>query len=131
MPTKDSCHDSVVRALQKEGLQIVDELVKIRTSDLYIEVDIEAEDTNRHLFIEVKCFPQKNKTQELHIAFGQYFLYRSILTRRRPDALLFFAVPLAVYTQLFTESIRQTVQDNHVKIILIDTEQEVIVRWIE
>ncbi len=131
MPTKDSCHDSVIAALRKNGWQIVDELVKIRTGDLYIEVDIEAENTNNHLFIEVKCFPQKNKTQELHIAFGQYFLYRSILTRRRPDALLYLDVPLAVYTQLFTESILQTIQDNRVKIILIDTEQEVIVRWIE
>jgi hypothetical protein len=133
MPKLDKCHPKVVQALQKDGWT-VNPKPKRRTtpnSDMIIHIDLEAWKANtQRIFVEVKCFPKKNKTQELHIALGQYILYRGFLAEQGETTPLYLAVPEPVYADQFNAIIRQTILDNAIKVVVIDLAQEVIVQWI-
>ncbi|MHB8625182.1 MAG: element excision factor XisH family protein [Aggregatilineales bacterium] len=131
MPAQDSCQPQVVHALQKEGWAIVDtSTVLYATPDMPIFIDLEAFKADVHIYIEVKCFPRANRTQELHIAFGQYVIYREVLARLRPNMSLYLAVPHN-NPDLATPTFQAAINNNHVKIILIDLEKERIVGWNE
>jgi hypothetical protein len=138
MPALDSCHQQVVRALQKEGW-IVENLSPAFPSldDRPIVIDIEAwrGDNGREyrvLFIEVKCFPEAGSfTTELYKAIGQYLYYRKVLTEREVSSPLYLAVPMKVYDENFGETTRQLLSDNHIRLVIVDLALEVIVRWID
>jgi hypothetical protein len=92
MPAQDRCQLQVIHALQREGWTVEDQSsVLYATPDMPVFIDLEAFKANRHNYVEVKCFPRANRTQELHIAFGQYIVYREVLARLRPNMLLYLA----------------------------------------
>ena len=134
MSKLDACHWQVVHALEKDGwtvdakpLALVD-----RISAMMVKVDLYAErEENGRIIVEVKCYPEHNKTQELYISFGQYMLYRTFLEVRGISSPLYLAVPKDVYEQLFHRIIRKAIQDNGIKLIIVDIEAEVIIEWIE
>jgi XisH protein len=129
MPAKDSCHDQISRALQKDGWTISPKQPRL-AADIFAYIDIEAHKDERNAFIEVKCFPGANDTQELYIAFGQYIVYRELLARLKPEAILYMGVPESSFAG-FPTTVLNTIQNNHVKIIVVDIESETIVRWID
>jgi hypothetical protein len=99
-------------------------------ADIYAYIDIEAHKDEQRAFIEVKCFPGANDTQELYITFGQYIVYRELLAQLVPSAKLYLGVPESVFIE-FRTTVLNTIQNNHVKIIIVNMETETIVRWIE
>src|SRR5947209_6128923 len=102
MPALDECHDQVVHALQKQGWITRKPLALTGEDGFQIYIDIAAERptfTGKR-YIEVKCFPQHNKTQEIYIAFGQYILYRAFLVKWKVDATVYLAVPTTAYEKL-------------------------------
>jgi hypothetical protein len=129
MPAKDSCHDAISRALQKDGWYINPRQPRL-VADIFAYIDIEAHKAEQNVFIEVKCFPGANDTQELYIAFGQYVVYRELVARLKPEANLYLGIPESVYAG-FTATILNTIHNNHVKIIIVDIETEAIVRWMD
>ena len=128
MPAKDSCHDEVSHALQKDGWNINPKQPRL-VADIFAYIDIEAHKDEQDAFIEVKCFPGANDTQELYIAFGQYIVYRELLAWLKPEAKLYLGIPDSVFAR-FPTTVLNTIQNNHVKIIVVDLETETIVRWI-
>src|SRR5688572_2167293 len=130
MPTQDTCQPEVIAALQKDGCIIIGQQVHIPKPDLYIFIDIEAAKEDQQAFIEVKCFPEANSTTEFYIAIGQYLLYRQVITTQKPDATLYLAIPEHIFNT-FGETYRDTLSDNHVKMIVVNIQMEVIAQWIE
>jgi hypothetical protein len=130
LPAKDRCQDEVVRALQKDGWQVNTKPPRLNVMDIYVHIDLEARKPDEHLYIEVKYFPGYNDSQELYISFGQYVIYREILAKVLPNAVLYLAVPKEVYENVFTDTIRSTAFNNRVQMIVVDIESEVIVQWI-
>lgn len=68
---------------------------------------------------------------EFHTALGQFINYRGALKRRQPERVLFLAVPVTTYKTFFQLDFPQAmIEENEVKMIIYDVEQEVIFKWI-
>ncbi len=130
MPTEDICQPQVVTALKKDGWIITGQQVYLLKGEHAIFIDIEAAKQPQHAFIEVKCFPENNTSTEFYIAVGQYLVYRQILSTQKPQHRLYLAMPQVVY-EMLTDVHRDTLGDNHVKLIVVNIEEEVVAQWIE
>jgi hypothetical protein len=95
-----------------------------------IFIDIEAFKAGTPIFVEVKCFPRAYRIQELHIAFGQYVIYREVLARLLPNTSLYLAVPHD-NPDLGAPNFHAAIVNNHVKMIFVDMKAERIVSWNE
>src|SRR6185369_6134984 len=111
----DSCHWQVVHALEKDGWTVNPKPTRLvnEISGMIIKVDLRAErNVDQRIFVEVKCYPEENKTQELYISFGQYILYRTFLEKEGIDIPLYLAVPKEVYERNFHVIIQAAIQNN-------------------
>jgi XisH protein len=137
MPAIDSCEPSVIRALEKEGWQIVNRPCTIALKDgRRLFADLKAkrqiDDEQQIIIIEVKCFPESSsQIEEFYRAFGQYMTYAKILARYDDDEILYLAVPSSVYDTLFQKDpFKDMLEDSNVNLIVCDMESEEIVKWI-
>ena len=137
MPALDNCHEQVVNALKKAGWIITRTSKYFRIKKRTIFIDIEAQQNNNGhsqeiLLVEVKCFADKDTlTQELYAAIGQYLVYRTILTELANSATLYLSVPSKIYDTVFDESIRKLIQEQAIKLLIVDLETETINQWLE
>jgi len=76
----------------------------------------------------VKCF-KEGVQNEFYVAVGQYISYRNVIRTQRPQHTLYLAVPENVYDD-FTSVQREILTENHVKLMIVNLELEVITRWI-
>jgi XisH protein len=99
--------------------------------DLAAEKLIAAERKNEKIAVEVKSFLEKpSAISEFHTALGQFINYRGALRRRDPERILYLAVPLTTYRTFFQLDFpKEMVEENRVKMIVYDVENEVIVQW--
>ena len=130
MPTEDTCQPQVLTALQKDGWTITGQQIYILKGEHAVFIDIEAVKEDQQTFIEVKCFPENNTSTEFYIAVGQYFVYRHILSTQKPHHTLYLAIPEDTYDAL-TDVYYDTLHDNHVKLVIVNIEMEIVIRWIE
>jgi XisH protein len=140
LPALDSCHAQVVRALRKAGWTIADKPKYIgdAQTETFVYIDIEAIYQGNNeiarsstIYVEVKCFPRKNATQEVYIALGQYLIYRAILDKQAVEVQLYLAVPRTFFEATFAALFRQVLQDNRIMVVVVDLATETIVEWIE
>jgi hypothetical protein len=140
LPKLDNCHEQIVRALSKDSWIISDKpkYVADAETEMFVYIDIEAhmkpngsEAQTRLIYVEVKCFPGKNPSQEVYIALGQYLTYRALLKRQAILVPLFLAIPKTVHQATINAVLRQALHDNHIMLIVVDLDREVIVEWIE
>lgn len=129
MPAEDICHPQVLTALKKDGWSITGQQVYILKGDHAIYIDTEAAKEPQQVFIEVKCFPENNTSTEFYIAIGQYLVYRQILSTQKPHHLLYLAIPEDIYDSL-TDIHRDTLRDNHVKLMVVNMDMEIVAQWI-
>jgi XisH protein len=105
MPAKDFFHDTVKKALYKDGWIITDEnlFIEVEEVDFYIDLTAEkilvAEKTGQKIAVEVKSFLGTSDVTEFHSTLGQCFNYRLALRLTEPDRTLYLAVPEDVYSQ--------------------------------
>ncbi len=137
MPAKDIYHDTVKNALIKDGWTITDDplSLKIGKKDIFIDIAAEkllvAEKQGQKIAVEVKSFVGTSEVEDLKNALGQYVLYEKILKRQLSERILYLAIREIIFNRLFTEEIGQILlEDNTIKIIVFDPEQEVITKWI-
>lgn len=137
MPAQDSIHDSVVRALRKDGWTITHDPLTLEYGDLYLFVDLAgeravvAERGADRIAVEVKTFGSKSKVADLQQAIGQYALYRSILSRVEPERVLHLAVPVESYNGVFSSPAGEAVRsDVGVRLVVVDVAREEVVSWI-
>jgi len=136
MPQYDAYHETVKRALVKDGWTITDDPLVIEYEDLRLFADLGAEQTfaaekaGRKIAVEVKVFGAVSFIDDFHKAAGQYGNYRALLRRIEPDREIFLAVSLGVYeTDFQRPSIRDLTADLEIDLLVFDPHQEEIVLW--
>ncbi|MFY7801946.1 MAG: XisH family protein [Limnoraphis robusta] len=136
MAAKDIFHDSVRRALEKEGWKITDDPLFLRFGgvDMYIDLGAErllaAERNGEKIAVEIKSFVGSSATTEFSTALGQFLKYQLALEEEQPDRLLYLAIPLDADSSFFSlELPRLLIQRYHVLLIVYEPENEVIIQW--
>jgi XisH protein len=137
MPKLDIIHYAVKNALIKDGWTITDDpyVIQYRRTTLYADLGAEqpiaAERGGQKLVIEVKSFIGASKIQDLKEALGQYDIYRYLLEETAPDRKLYVAVSAIAYKSFFTQDVIQLIVNRHqLPLIIVNTEVEEIVQWI-
>ncbi len=115
MPRKDLYHDTVVAALEHDGWTITDDplVPSYGKKDVYVDLGAErmlgAAKDGREIAIEIKSFVSPSDVQELHMAVGQYNVYRDILVDTGSKRALYLAVPRRAYEGIFADQLGQLV----------------------
>lgn len=137
MPAKDIYHDTVKRALQKDGWIITHDPFPLQigrkrlSADLGAERLINAEKGTQKIVVEVKSFVGRSDVRDLEQALGQYILYRQVLNEMRIDRSLYLAIPQPIFNSEFTIELGQVLLKNQIiKLIVFDDKSEAIVQWI-
>jgi len=136
MPAKDIYHDAVKNALIKDGWTITADpyfiiYKKLRlVADLGAERSLSAKRGDEKIVIEVKSFVNPSFIYDLERAVGQYIIYRNFLTKTAPDHQIYLALSQLVYQANFDETIQIVIDENQLKLIIVDTDKEVITKWI-
>ena len=99
--------------------------------DLGAEGLFAAEREGEKIAVEVKSFLERTSAiSEFHTALGQFINYRGALRRREPERTIYLAVPLTTYNTFFKLDFpKEMVEENQIKMIIYDAEQEAIVEW--
>jgi len=134
---KDIYHDTVKRALQKDGWTITHNPFPLQigrkrlSADLGAERLINAEKGTQQIVVEVKSFVGRSDVKDLEQALGQYVLYRQVLNEMQSARNLYLAVSEEVFNSVFTIELGQVLlKNNLVKLIVFDKESEAILQWI-
>ena len=137
MPAKDIYHDTVKRALQKDGWIITHDPFPLQigrkrlSADLGAERLINAEKGTQKIVVEVKSFVGRSDVKDLEQALGQYILYRQVLNEMRIDRSLYLAIFQPIFNSVFTIELGQVLLKNQIiKLIVFDDKSEAIVQWI-
>jgi len=138
MPRLDEHHESVKKALVKDGWTITNDPFTIDFEDATLFADLAAERTiaaqkeNEKIAIEIKTFGSNSAYDDLEKAFGQYQVYRSFLRKLEPAREIFLAVSDEKYDKIFTRaSVKFLVTDLQIKLLVFNAEMEEIVKWIK
>jgi len=137
MPAKDIFHDKVRRALEKDGWTITDDPYSLKWDDnknLFVDLAAEkllaAQKDSEKIAVEIKTFIGKSTMQDLHLAIGQFVVYRTAIQEKEPDRILFLAVPMEILRDVFgTNKAGILVEGIGLKLFGFDVEKEVIVEW--
>ncbi|MEZ4658133.1 MAG: element excision factor XisH family protein [Caldilineaceae bacterium] len=135
----DLIHDAVKHALIKDGWSIEKEHFKIEYEEIEVYADllarrgpIVAEKDQRTIIIEVKTFAGRSFIRELQQALGQYDLYLDLIELTSLNYELYLAVSDSIYEQFFLRTAtRQIIARRHLRLLVVNVEQEEIVSWIQ
>ena len=137
MPAKDIYHDTVKRALIKDGWKITAENFQLPWGGTRAYIDIiadelfVAEKEGRKIAVEVKSFVGQSNLSELEKAVGQFIIYRFAMRREDPERELFIAVGERIYNKLFVHpDVIELIESEDLKIVVFDESKQVLVRWI-
>lgn len=137
MPAKDTYHDTVRSALEKDGWMITDDPLTLKwgIKDLFVDFGAQkllaAQKNDIKIAVEVKSFIGASPMTDLQKGLGQYILYLDILARIQPDRDLYLAIREETFSEIFEEPIGQLLLENKRKrLLVVNPEEEVIVQWI-
>ena len=137
MPAKDIYHETVKRALQKDGWIITHDPFPLQigrkrlSADMGAERLINAEKGTQKIVVEVKSFVGRSDVKDLEQALGQYILYRQVLNEMGIDRSLYLAISQPIFNSVFTIELGQVLLKNQIiKLIVFDDKSEAIVQWI-
>lgn len=135
---RDLIHYHVRRALEKEGWNIKSDPYRLSVDGVTLEIDlgaekvVQAEKNGEKIFIEIKTFNQKSILYAFYGAFGQYICYRDGLRDSDINAPLYLAIPLSVFEKIEENLfLSQRIRQHNVKVIVVDTINEIIEKWIK
>jgi hypothetical protein len=137
MPSFDQCHSQVMRALQKDHWNITEQQVPMKLGRRRVFVDLLASrGTNGSrqelALIEVKCFSDaQNTSQEIYTAIGQYILYRAMLRELELDIPLYLSIPETIFNNVFDIVVQRAIADSQIKSVIVNLDEERVVRWNE
>jgi len=138
VPQRDAYHETVKRALEKDGWKITHDQYVIQYGELRMMADlgaekiIAAEKGTRRIVVEIKVFGGGSFINDLHRTTGQYGNYRSLLRRINPDRHLYLAISNQIYDDYFQgEGVGEIIADQQIKIVVFDHLKEEILQWID
>jgi len=132
VPAKDHYHDTVARALIKDGWIISGEQVFIKLPERRLWIDLEAANADSRILVEVKSYVRiQSPVESLAASVGKYIIYRSSLDRLRDNRSLYLAIPENAFKGIFSETLGQLViQRAKISLLVYDPSKEEIMRWI-
>jgi XisH protein len=138
MPAKDIYHNAIRFALVKDGWEILTEdyTLEYEGDRLYVDIaaekSIAAEKQGRKILVEVKSFLGRSFFKDLEQAVGQYVIYRDILVETELEFKLYLAITKGIYKSHFQRKLAQMIVNrNRVSLLVVDSDSEVIDRWID
>jgi len=137
MPARDIYHQTLVNTLVKDGWEITDDPLHLTYGkrEMYVDLGAEhpigAKKAGRKIAVEIKSFVGPSNLRELEIALGQFVLYREILSQQEPDRIMYLAVTVTAYEDVFTDALGQlAIESQELHLIVFDERTERIVQWI-
>jgi hypothetical protein len=137
MPQYDLYHDTIKKALVKDGWIITDDpfLIAYKGVRLYTDLGAEkllaAEKPEHKIVVEIKVFNSPSIMTELEKAVGQYGIYRTFLKRVNPDRQLYLAIAQDVYQEFFQRpAIQDIITDHQISLLVFEPTSEEIIQWI-
>jgi hypothetical protein len=137
MPAKDIFHNTVKIGLEKEGWAITSDPLYLDFGGVEIYIDlaaeklIAAEREGEKIAIEVKSFIGSSAISEFHKALGQFINYRTALSQKEPERIMYLAVPNITYETFFKlELIQLVTKTQNIKLIVYNPNKEEIEQWI-
>ncbi len=137
MPARDLLHQTVKKALIKDGWKITHDPFTIAFGirrvyvDLGAEPLVAAEKQGQQIAVEIKSFVGLSKVSDLERAVGQYAIYKSWLSRKEPERALFMAIDQEAFDILFLDISGQVIlEDYQIKVVVVDVVKEQIEKWI-
>lgn len=138
MPRKDTYHDVVRTALEKDGWQVIDDPLRIVAGGVGLFIDLSAEPImsaereDSRIAIEIKSFEIQSQITSFYEAFGKYLTYEKALLMNKMNLELYLAVPKRAYDTIFKkELVKQLVLDYKVNIVVYSTINQSIISWIK
>lgn len=138
MARRDVIHDTVKAAMIKDGWQITADPYRIVFRDATLEADMKADKLiaatrqNRSIIIEVKSFLQRSFIHEFLAACGQYQAYTFLLEEKGQTETVYMAISEVVYRSEFrSDAVQVLMRRFALRLLVVDTEGEEIVQWIE
>jgi hypothetical protein len=138
MPAKDTYHNAVKNALIKDGWTITADPYPLEYEDvelypdLAIEKLISEDQKQRKIIIEIKSFISPSLMKDFQNALGQYILYRDLIQLAQDEYQeIYLAIKDEIHETFFQrKSIKAVVKLNQIALVIIDTQKEEIVQWI-
>ena len=136
---RDFFHEIVKKALIKGGWTITHDPFTLHSrkegglsTDIGAEKVILAENGLTKIAVEVESFIHMSILHEFLKASGQYMSYSKIIGKNEPIRLLYVAMPTFVYYRLIKyDWVVEVMTDLNMKIILYNSEKEIIEEWKE
>ena len=135
---RDRFHGTVRRALEKDGWRITADPYIVRFDRTAVEIDLAAEQllaaerTGQKIAVEVKSFLGPSRMYDFHLALAQFLTYRLAIAQHEPERLLYLAIPLDVYEQVFLGLMaRHITSQYHVHVLVFDPIREEVRAWAE
>ena len=135
MPARDPYHQNFRNALVKDGWTITHDPFRLTWGgkDMYVDLGAErilaAEKAGEKIAVEIKSFTGASELSDIENAMGQYFVYRSVITRTEPNRNLYLAVHKEAFFDIFEEPLgRLLIEDYNVPIIVFDFRKDVILK---
>jgi XisH protein len=135
---KDTFHQDLRLALEKEGWEITNDPYKLKVLGINYEIDLGAEKLlaaqkiNQKIAVEIKTFSAMSFAYEFHRVLGQYLNYNAFLDLQEPDRILYLAVPKSIYRTYFTVPAIQYIVDKfNIRIIVFNPKRQIIEQWLE
>ncbi len=138
MPRKDTYHDDVRVALEKDGWTITDDPMRIRWEgsiyypDLGAERFIAAEKNSEKIAIEIKTFGGDDFNSEFYSALGQYDTYTIAFSDIEPDRKVILAVSDDIFKSYFErKSVQKIIELKKISIVIYNVKNQEIEKWIK
>jgi hypothetical protein len=136
MARRDYYHNTVRLALEKDGWTITHEPMVLPFASTKLEVDLAgeklvAEKGMVKIAVEVKNFLGNTmNVSELQKSYGQFVLYRTILSTAEPGRKVYLAVTEQAYQTVFSDAVVQKMlAESNVSLVIFDPTSETIVAW--
>lgn len=137
MPAKDIFHNTVRTGLEKEGWKITSDPLYLDFGGVEIYIDlaaeklIAAEREGEKIAVEVKSFIGSSAISEFHKALGQFINYRTALSQKEPERIMYLAVPNITYETFFKlELIQLVIKTQNIKLIVYNPSKDELEQWI-
>ena len=137
MSAKDSVHDIVREALEKDEWLITHDPFFLRVSEnigMFIDLAADklllAERGTFKIAVEIKSFIGLSTLTDFHLAVGQFLNYRLALHEFKIDRVLYLAIPNDIYDVFFQDSfIRKAIDNYNINLIVFNSQKGEIVLW--
>jgi hypothetical protein len=138
MSRRDTHHQAVVHALQKDQWIVTDDPLTLDFAGRLIGIDLAAEKllaaqrNELQIAVEIKSFQGSSDVSEFHTAVGQFLNYRHVIGKVMPQRALYLAIPAETYAGFFQEpDIQEIVLTHQIKLLVYDPHIEDVYQWID